>query len=265
MLDQYRLSTRPYYRAVGTELGSFEAAYALRLPVLLKGPTGCGKTRFLAHMAHRLGLPLVTVACNEDLTASDLVGRYTLQGGDTRWVDGPLALAARHGAICYLDEVVEAREDALVVIHPLSDDRRLLPLAACSELVRAHPDFQLVVSFNPGYQAAGKELKPSTRQRFVALELGYPPAGLEAEIVAHEGGTEQAKADALVAVAAGSRRLVGQGLVEGISTRMLISAALLMGRGLPPLEACELALLQPLTDDPALLDGLRGLLRTCWS
>lgn len=263
MLDAYRIRERPYYRAVGSELASFEAAGALGLPVLLKGPTGCGKTRLVSHMAYSWGLPLVTVACNEDMTAQDLVGRFTLQGGDTRWVDGPLTLAARHGAVCYLDEVVEAREDALVVIHPLSDERRLLPLAARSELLTAHPDFRLVVSYNPDYQASGKELKPSTRQRFAALSLGYPPPELEAEVVQHEGGATPELAAALVQVAVGSRRLVGQGLVEGISTRMLVAAARLVGRGLSPSEAGELCLLQPLSDDAAVLEGLRHLVKAC--
>jgi nitric oxide reductase NorQ protein len=243
VLDAYRIPEQPYYRALGSEVGSFEAAHALRLPVLLKGPTGCGKTRFLAHMAHRLNV---------------------LKSGDTEWLDGPLTSAARHGGICYLDEVVEAREDALVVIHPLADDRRVLPLAARGELLRAHATFQLVVSYNPGYQAAGKELKPSTRQRFAALAFDYPPAETEAEIVAHEGGIAARDAEALVRLACGSRRLVGDALVEGISTRMLIAAALLLERGLPRLEACELALFQPLTDDRAVLESLRALLEACW-
>lgn len=263
MLDQYRIRERPYYRAIGTEVADFEAAASLGMALLLKGPTGCGKTRLVSHMAQRWGLPLVTVACNEDMTAQDLVGRFTLQGGDTRWVDGPLALAARYGAVCYLDEVVEAREDALVVIHPLGDERRLLPLGARSELVRAHQDFRLVVSFNPDYQASGKELKPSTRQRFAALELGYPPPDLEAEIVRHETGASEELAVALVGVALGSRRLVGQGLMEGISTRMLVAAAKLIARGLSAARACEMCLLQPLTDDRSLLEGLRILVKAC--
>ncbi len=265
MLEAHRIPERPYYRAIGSEVASFEAVHALGLPVLLKGPTGCGKTRFVAHMAHRLGLPLLTVACNEDLSASDLIGRYVLKGGDTEWLDGPLTRAARHGGICYLDEVVEAREDALVVIHPLSDDRRVLPLAARGELVRAHQSFQLVISYNPGYQASAKELKPSTRQRFVAFGFDYPPPEIEAEIVAHEGRVAAGEAEALVRLACGSRRLVGDRLVEGISTRMLIAAGLLLQRGVPRSEACELALLQPLTDDDALLVSLRELAEACWS
>lgn len=263
MLDAYRIRERPYYRAAGSELTDFEAAATLGLPVLLKGPTGCGKTRLVSHMAHRWGLALVTVACNEDLTAQDLVGRFTLQGGDTRWVDGPLTLAARYGAVCYLDEVVEAREDALVVIHPLADDRRLLSLAARSEVIEAHPSFRLVVSFNPDYQSSGKELKPSTRQRFAALELRYPSSELEEEIVCHEGGVQPELAAKLVRVAQGSRRLVGDSLVEGISTRMLVAAARLISRGLPAPQACELCLLQPLTDDVAVLEALRAVVRAC--
>jgi nitric oxide reductase NorQ protein len=265
VLEAYRISERPYYRALGSEVGWFEAAHALRLPVLLKGPTGCGKTRFLSHMAHRLQVPLVTVACSEDLSASDLVGRYVLKNGDTEWLDGPLTRAARYGGICYLDEVVEAREDALVVIHPLADDRRILPLAARGELVRAHPAFQLVVSYNPGYQAAGKDLKPSTRQRFLGLGFDYPAPDVEAEIVAHEGHVSASDAAALVRVACGSRRLVGDMLSEGISTRMLIAAGLLLGRGISRADACELALLQPLTDDATLLQSLRGLVEASWS
>jgi len=265
VLEAYRIAESPYYRAVGSEVGAFEAAHALRLPVLLKGPTGCGKTRFLSHMAHRLDVPLVTVACNEDLSASDLVGRYLLHNGDTQWLDGPLTRAARHGGICYLDEVVEAREDTLVVIHPLADDRRVLPLPARGEQVRAHPSFQLVISYNPGYQASGKELKPSTRQRFLALGFDYPPPEVEAEIVAHEGHVSATDAEALVRAAAGSRRLVGDALLEGISTRMLIAAARLMDRGVPRAQACELALLQPLTDDTAVQTSLRAVLEACWS
>jgi nitric oxide reductase NorQ protein len=210
-------------------------------------------------------LPLVTVACNEDMTAQDLVGRFTLQGGDTRWVDGPLTLAARHGAVCYLDELVEAREDALVVVHPLSDDRRVLPISSKSELLHAHPDFKLVVSYNPDYQASGKELKPSTRQRFAALELGYPPSEVEAEIVRHEGGASPELAGVLVRLALASRRLVGEGLVEGISTRMLVAAARLSARGVSLAQACELCLLQPLTDDVEVLESLRAVLKACES
>ena len=181
---QYLIGEQPYYRPVDDEIALFEAAARRKLPVMLKGPTGCGKSRFVEFMAWRLGRPLVTVACNEDITASDLVGRFLLEGGGTRWQDGPLTLAARMGAICYLDEVVEARQDTVVVIHPLTDHRRVLPLDKKGEVVAAHPDFQLVISYNPGYQSLVKDLKQSTKQRFAALDFDYPPAGIEAEIVA---------------------------------------------------------------------------------
>src|ERR671932_1786984 len=187
-IEEYVVTDEPFYLAVGREVELFEAAHAARLPVMLKGPTGCGKTRFVEHMAWRLGRPLVTVACHDDLSASDLTGRYLIRGGETVWVDGPLTVAARVGAICYLDEVVEARQDTGVVIHPLTDDRRLLPIDKTGELVTAAPGFQLVISYNPGYQHALKDLKPSTRQRFVALEFDFPPPDVEARIVEHEGG-----------------------------------------------------------------------------
>ena len=180
-LAAYRLAREPYYRQVGEELALFEAAYALRLPLMLKGPTGCGKSRFVEHMAWRLGRPLITLACNEDITAGDLVGRWLLDAEGTRWMDGPLTLAARHGAICYLDEVVEARADTTVVIHPLTDARRMLPIEKLNEVVQAHPDFHLVVSYNPGYQNVMKDLKTSTRQRFAAIEFGFPAADIETE------------------------------------------------------------------------------------
>src|SRR5574338_1472748 len=197
-IQDYRVSTEPYYLPVGREVELFEAAHAARLPVILKGPTGCGKTRFVEHMAWRLERPLVTVACHDDLSASDLTGRWLIRGGETVWQDGPLARAARRGAICYLDEVVEARQDVVVVIHPLTDDRRLLPIEKTGELVEAAPGFQLVVSYNPGYQHVLKDLKPSTRQRFVSLEFDFPPPALEAEIVVHESGVKRSTAQALV-------------------------------------------------------------------
>ena len=242
----------PYYRALGDEIAVFEAAAARRLPVLLKGPTGCGKTRFVRHMAWRLRRPLVTVACHDDLTASDLTGRFLVRGGETLWQDGPLTEAVRHGAIAYLDEVVEARQDTVVVLHPLADDRRMLPLERADEVVPAHPDFQLVASYNPGYQSVAKELKPSTRQRCVALELGFPPPAVEAEIVAAEAGVERGAAAALVRVAERIRPLRDRGLVEVPSTRLLVHAARLVGAGLDPVRACEAALVEPLTDDPEL-------------
>jgi nitric oxide reductase NorQ protein len=250
----------PYYQPVGDECALFEAAYAQRLPVLLKGPTGCGKTRFVEHMAWRLGRPLITVACHDDLTAGDLTGRWLLDADGTRWQDGPLARAARTGAICYLDELVEARPDTTVVIHPLTDTRRVLPLEKCSELLPAHPDFLLVVSYNPGYVAAHKALKPSTRQRFCALSFGYPPPEVEAGIVAHESGLDLALAAQLVALGVRTRRLQGHGLDEGASTRMLIHAARLMRQGFAPQVACRSAVVEALSDDAEVLHALDGAL-----
>src|ERR1700704_3876742 len=198
IVRQYTIDAEPYYRAIADEVALFAGAYAVRMPMMLKGPTGCGKTRFVEYMAWKLGKPLITLACNEDMTASDLVGRYLLDADGTRWQDGPLTLAVRHGALCYLDEIVEARQDTTVVIHPLTDARRCLPLDKKNELVKAHPDFLVVVSYNPGYQHAVKDLKASTRQRFGALELGYPGVDLESEIVAHESLVDEALARRLV-------------------------------------------------------------------
>jgi nitric oxide reductase NorQ protein len=258
-LAAYRLATAPYYHEVQREVAMFEAAYALRLPLMLKGPTGCGKTRLVEHMAWKLGRPLVTVACNEDMTAADLVGRYLLDAHGTQWHDGPLTQAVRHGAICYLDEVVEARQDTTVVIHPLTDARRQLPLEKKGELVQAHPDFQLVVSYNPGYQSHSKDLKQSTRQRFLAMDFAYPPAEQEVQIVAHEAGVDPALAGKLVAIASQSRGLVERGLEEGMSTRMLIHAGRLIRHGMEPAAACDLAMVRPLNDEPDLLWALKSL------
>jgi nitric oxide reductase NorQ protein len=242
----------PYYRPLGDEEALFAAAALHRLPVLLRGPTGCGKTRFVRHMAWRLRRPLVTVSCHDDLSASDLTGRFLVRGGETAWQDGPLTQAARVGAIAYLDEVVEARQDTVVVLHPLADDRRILPLERAGELLQAHPDFQLVVSYNPGYQSLAKELKPSTRQRFVAIELGIPPPQVEAEIVAVEAGVPQAIAASLVRVAERVRPLRDRGLSEAPSTRLLVHAGRLVAAGLDPRRACQIAIIGPLTDDPEL-------------
>src|SRR5258705_7610581 len=206
-LDDFRIGQEPYYRAIGDEVRLFKAAYAERMPIMLKGPTGCGKTRFVEYMAYVLERPLVTVACHEDMTASDLVGRYLLDAQGTVWHDGPLTIAVRQGAICYLDEIVEARQDTTVVIHPLTDDRRVLPLEKKGELVRAHPDFQLVISYNPGYQNIVKDLKPSTKQRFGALDFGWPPREAEIEIVVHESGVSPDIAAKLVEIGARSRNL----------------------------------------------------------
>jgi nitric oxide reductase NorQ protein len=264
IVRQYAIDAEPYYRAVADEVALFEAAYAVRMPMMLKGPTGCGKTRFVEHMAWKLGKPLITLACNEDMTASDLVGRYLLDAEGTRWQDGPLTLAVRHGAICYLDEVVEARQDTTVVIHPLTDARRVLPLEKKNELVHAHPDFQLVISYNPGYQSILKDLKQSTKQRFGALDFGYPAREVEIEIVCHETGIGPQTAGKLVSIAERARNLKGHGLDEGISTRMLIYAGSLIGQGVDPLAACEVSLIRPITDDADIRDALDAAVRACF-
>ena len=252
-------SAAPYYVATGKEIDIFAMCHARGLPVMLKGPTGSGKSRFVEHMAWKLGRPLVTIACHDDLSASDLTGRYLIRGGETVWVDGPLTTAARLGAICYLDEIVEARQDTTVVIHPLTDDRRLLPIDRTGELIEAAPGFQLVISYNPGYQHAIKDLKPSTRQRFVTLEFDYPEAAVEAEIVTHESGVKRATANALVDLAHRVRRLKEQGLAEGPGTRLLVSTARLIASGIPAEDACRAALAGPLTDDPDLQSAIDDL------
>lgn len=261
-LDAYRVAKEPYYRPVADEVELFEAAYSVRMPMMLKGPTGCGKTRFVEHMAWKLNKPLITVACNEDMTASDLVGRFLLDANGTRWQDGPLAVAARHGAICYLDEVVEARQDTTVVIHPLTDNRRVLPLEKKGELVQAHPDFQIVISYNPGYQSLMKDLKQSTKQRFGALDFNYPEHDIETEIVAHETGVSTDVAAKLVGIAERARNLKGHGLDEGISTRMLIYAGSLIAQGVAAQAACRVALVRPITDDPDMRDALDAAVAT---
>lgn len=251
-----RIESEPYYEPVGHEVGLFEAAHASQLPVLLKGPTGCGKTRFIEHMAWRLRRPLITVSCHDDLTAADLVGRYLITRNETAWVDGPLARAVREGAICYLDEVVEARRDTTVVIHPLADDRRILPMEKRGELLQAPPAFLLAMSYNPGYQSVLKELKHSTRQRFVAIEFRYPDAALEEKIIRAESGADAATAAALVRLAEMTRNLKGNGLDEGASTRLLVHAAKLMARGIAPAAAGHAAIAEALTDDPEMLRAI---------
>ncbi len=253
------LSTKdalPYYRATANECAMFEMAHKLRLPVLLKGPTGCGKTRFVAHMAARLGLPMWTVSCHDDLTAADLTGRYLLKGGETQWFDGPLTRAVRAGGICYLDEVVEARKDVTVVLHPLTDDRRVLPLERTGELLAAPENFMLVVSYNPGYQNILKALKPSTRQRFIALEFDFPKPDAEVEIVAAESGLAPERVKPLVMLANRLRALKGQDLEEGVSTRLLVYCASLIAAGMRHDEAIRAALIEPLSDDADVKDGL---------
>jgi len=243
------LSTTPFYAAQGNECEVFEHAHASRLPLLIKGPTGCGKTRLVEHMAARLGRPLVTVSCHDDLSAADLVGRHLIGGGDTVWCDGPLTRAVREGAICYLDEVVEARKDTTVVLHPLADDRRALPVERTGELLKAPPGFMLVVSYNPGYQNLLKGLKPSTRQRFVALTLGYPSAAVERSIVEAESGCSLATATQLVQLAQALRRLTAHDLEETASTRLLVMAARLITSGMSVGQACRSAIVDSLTDD----------------
>lgn len=249
-IGQYRIKEEPYYADVRGEVALFTTAAKSRMPVMLKGPTGCGKTRFIQHMAFRLGRPLITVACHEDLTASDLVGRYLLKGQDTVWVDGPLTLGVKHGAIVYLDEVVEARKDTTVIIHPLSDDRRLLPIEKKGQVLEAADDFLLVISYNPGYQSVLKDLKPSTKQRFMAIEFDYPPADVETAIVQREAGIAQDLALRLVKLGGKVRHLKNHGLEEGVSTRLLIYAGTLIREGVATERACDVAIARPITDDP---------------
>ncbi len=257
--DEYLIRDEPYYEQQGEEIALFEAAYRNEIPVLLKGPTGCGKTRFMEHMAWRLKRPLITVSCHDDLTASDLVGRYLITAGETVWVDGPLARAVRLGAICYLDEIVEARKDTTVVIHPLADDRRVLPVEKTGELLVATKEFCLAISYNPGYQSVLKDLKQSTRQRFVAIEFNYPLASLEKQIIVHESGIDAGMAERLVKFAGMTRNLKGNGLDEGASTRLLVHAAKLMADGIEPRRACRGAIAEALTDDPEMLAAVSEL------
>lgn len=257
--EQHCIADEPYYQAVGDEIAIFEAAYRQHLPVLLKGPTGCGKTRFMEHMAWRLQKPLITVSCHDDLTASDLVGRYLIKNAETVWIDGPLTSAVRAGGICYLDEIVEARKDTMVVIHPLADDRRVLPIEKCGELLQAPDDFCLAISYNPGYQSVLKDLKQSTRQRFVALAFDYPNEALEAQILVRESGIDAALADKLVKFAHMTRNLRGSGLEEGASTRLLVHAAKLMVDGVAPHVASHSAITQALSDDAEMLLAINEL------
>ena len=269
IIEEYLLSQEPFYLPVQDEVEVFEAAYEQKIPVLLKGPTGCGKTRFVEYMSWRLGrpvvtakkagkdgarangagLPLVTIACHEDLTASDLVGRYLLEGQETKWIDGPLARAVKVGAICYLDEIVEARKDTTVLIHPLTDHRRLLPVEKRGEILEAHDNFLLVMSYNPGYQSALKDLKHSTRQRFVSMEFDYPPRDIESKVIAHEGGVGNDVAMSLAKLGEKVRHLKEHGLEEGVSTRLLIYAGKLISSGIPARRACQTSVVWALTDD----------------
>ncbi len=265
-----RLDQEPWYLPLADEVQVFEAAYRARLPVLLKGPTGCGKTRFVEHMAWRLfrdvesarravETPLITVACHEDLTATDLVGRYLLSGDATVWLDGPLTRAVRSGAICYLDEVVEARKDTTVVIHSLTDHRRVLPIEKTGELLDAHADFLLVISYNPGYQSVQKDLKPSTRQRFVSLEFDYPAVSVEATIIAHESGIDAELAQQLALIGEKVRNLREHGFEEGVSTRLLVYAAQLAAAGIAPRRACDVAIARAVTDDAEVQQAIASI------
>jgi nitric oxide reductase NorQ protein len=258
-IQEYKIAQEPFYLPIQDEVDLFRIAYENRLPLMLKGPTGCGKTRFLSYMAYKIGQPLITIACHEDLTASDLVGRYLLDGGTTRWQDGPLTLAVRYGGICYLDEIVEARKDTTVVIHPLTDDRRVLPLEKRGQILEASDTFMLALSYNPGYQTVLKDLKQSTKQRFITLDFDYPSASLEQEIVVHESGVDHKTAAELRKIAEKFRGLKDRGLDEGVSTRLLIYAGVLITRGVEPRRACEVALIKPITDDPEIQKTLKEI------
>ena len=270
VVEEYVCLEEPFYLSIKDEVQLFEAAYAEKIPVLLKGPTGCGKTRFLEYMAYRLGrpltvvksrskqpsasfgqpgIPLVTVTCHEDLTASDLVGRYLLEGESTKWIDGPLSRAVKAGAICYLDEIVEARKDTVVLIHPLTDHRRILPVEKKARVIEASDGFLLVISYNPGYQSTLKNLKHSTRQRFIAIEFGYPPRELEKEIIKHESGVSGTVAQDLAKLGEKVRHLKDHSLQEGASTRLLIYAGKLMEQGIAPHRACQAAVVWAVSDD----------------
>ncbi|MFT0546099.1 CbbQ/NirQ/NorQ/GpvN family protein [Allopusillimonas ginsengisoli] len=250
---------QPYYLPSSDEVSLFEQCHQNKLAVMLKGPTGCGKTRFVEHMAWRLNRPLITVSCHDDLSASDLIGRFLIQHDSTVWQDGPLTTAVRNGAICYLDEVVEARQDTIVVLHPLTDYRRSLSIDKTGETINAAPGFQLVVSYNPGYQRMLKDLKPSTRQRFVALDFEFPPAEREAEIVMQETGIDRPTVTALVSLAHKLRAFQDRGLAEVPSTRLLVATAGLIAHGIPVKRACQVALVSPLSDDAALVGAMNDL------
>ena len=252
----------PYYEPQGNEVAVFEAAYKRRLPVMLKGPTGCGKTRFLEHMAFQLKRPLVTVSCHEDLTSSDLVGRFLLEGADTVWHDGPLTRAVKVGAVCYLDEIVEARTDSTVIIHSLTDHRRKLTIEKKGQEIDAHEDFMLVISYNPGYQTVLKDLKPSTKQRFIAINFDFPQEEVERKILVREvPGTKPEIAQLLVAIGRKARLLKDHGLEESTSTRALVYAASMMGAGLDPITACQVSMVNPITDDAELADALMEIVQ----
>jgi nitric oxide reductase NorQ protein len=261
-LKEFMITKEPFYLTQGDELSIAKAAYVHTIPLLLKGPTGCGKTRFMKYLAWKLKRPLVTVSCHDDLSTSDLVGRYLVKGGEAVWVDGPLTMAVRNGAICYLDEIVEARKDTTVVIHPLADDRRELPIEKLGELLHAPPHFMLAISYNPGYQSVLKDLKQSTRQRFISLEFNYPEQEVETNIVQHESDVDKATAAVLVRLGGMTRNLKDAGLQEGASTRLLIHAGKLMQSGMESRRACRAAISETLTDDHELLASLNEMINS---
>jgi len=261
LMQSFKITRRPNYIPHGDEEDVFTAAFERKVPVILKGPTGCGKTRFVEYMSHRLGVPLLTVACHEDLSASDLIGRFLFKENETVWEDGPLTLAVRYGGICYLDEVVEARKDTVVVIHSLTDDRRMLFIDKTREVVKAHENFLLVMSYNPGYQNIVKELKESTRQRFVSILFDHPSLDVEVEIIRSETGLDRARAERLAGLGEKVRNLTGFGLAEGVSTRLLVYAARLIQSGLSGYQACRAAVTETLTDDPEVRVSLEEIVR----
>ncbi len=264
IMEPQVVSEMPFYKPHGNEVDLFEHAFNQQLPLLIKGPTGCGKTRFVMHMAARLKRPLYTVSCHDDLTATDLVGRHLINDAGTYWNDGPLTRAVREGAICYLDEVVEARKDTTVVLHPLTDDRRILPLERTGELLQAPPQFMLVVSYNPGYQNFLKGMKPSTRQRFVSLRFGFPEPALEQEVVIAETGIDPEMAKLLVKLVSALRSLKAHDLEEVASTRLVVYAASLINNGFAPIDACRAALVEALTDDEEVIDALMEVVHACF-
>ena len=258
-VEPFLIQERPNYIVQADEEEIFKAAYESRIPLIIKGPTGCGKTRFVEHMAYELGLPLVTVSCHEDLTAADLVGRFQFRGGETVWHDGPLTLAVRHGGICYLDEIVEARKDTTVIIHSLTDDRRILYIDKTGEVVHADERFMMVLSYNPGYQSVVKDLKQSTKQRFASLNFGNPDVSTETEIIATESGLDESTSRSLATVGQKIRELKGFGLDEGVSSRLLVYAGRLMKQGVTPGHACEHAIGQTLTDETEVTASIRDI------
>ena len=259
IMDQFFVSEKPNYIKQGNEAQFFQAAFASRIPLIIKGPTGCGKTRFIEYMANSIGVPLITVSCHEDLTAADLVGRFLFKNNETHWQDGPLTLAVRHGGICYLDEIVEARKDTSVIIHSLTDDRRMLFIDKTGEVLRAHPHFMMVLSYNPGYQSVVKDLKQSTKQRFASLLFSYPNEEVETKIVETEAELPHQESEKLAEMGAAIRELKGYGLDEGVSTRLLVYVGRLMKQGLTPVDAATMAICQTLVDGGEVLASIQHI------